>query len=129
MRTLGRNVAMAYLDALETRSLARLRSVCSGEFLARMETLLRQAPDRKLEHRNLCAKSSEVIWVSERPNSYTAQVKLHAQRVVLQNGREVEADPDIRPFDLFLNFAEVSGAKRFELTSIRGQNGPSPGST
>jgi predicted lipid-binding transport protein (Tim44 family) len=119
MKNYGRVLALAYLESLETKNTSKLAPVSSPEMLRSIEKIYEQAGGKTLEHRNLCAKSSEITWVSETPPSYIATVKLHAQRVILNGSEVIQSDQGIQPFELHLNFVEQSTQRKFVLNSVR----------
>ncbi len=119
MRNYGRTAALSYIDCLETRNLSNLSAISKAEFIRFLEETFRKSPDHKLEYRNLCTKSAEITWVSESPPAFNVTVKMHAQRVILERERVIQSDPDVQPFDLILQFNEISSPNRFVLSSVK----------
>jgi hypothetical protein len=119
MRNYGRTAALSYIDGLETRNLSGLTPISSAHFIRFLEETLRQAANQQIEYRNLCTKSAEITWVSERPPAFNVSVKMHAQRVISQGGRTLQSDPDVLPFDLILHFVEEPSQGKFILNSVK----------
>ncbi len=119
MRSFGRTLALAYIEALETKSLEKIHPVVTSEYSRSLKEILKQSEGRDLEHRNLCTKSAEITWVSESPPAFNVTVKMHAQRVVLEGQRVIQSDPDILPFEMILQFIEEPPRGRFLLNSVK----------
>ncbi len=115
----ARNIALAYFSSVEKGSGDWLEADSTFELLAqiRSDHRLFGGQDGTLHFRNLGCRNVEIHQVDVEGKGYTAEVLLHAQRVISQGNRVISSDSELKSLTVKLDF--LLQAKRFVLNRVR----------
>lgn len=88
------------------------------QFKQNMQTW--QATGQSIEYRNFCVRKVDILLIKhfndKSQNEFTARINAHAQRVLLQNGRVILKDDDVRFFREYWTFGCLD--KRWKLKAM-----------
>ncbi len=115
----ARNMALAYFSSVEKGSGEWLASDTTFELLAqvRSDHRLFGGLDGTLHFRNLGCCDVSIQQVEPDGSGFTAEVQLHAQRVISRGGQVLSSDGELKSLTVKLDFLLQS--KRFVLNRVR----------
>lgn len=117
----ARHIALAYFSSVEKGSGEWMESDSTAELLAqiRSDHRLFGGQDGTLHFRNLGCRDVSISQVDPGGSGYTAEVQLHAQRVISQGNQVISSDGELKSLSVKLDF--VLQTKRFLLSRVRYQ--------
>ena len=115
----SRNMALAYFSSVEKGSGEWLEADATLELLAQIKSdhRLFGGLEGTLHFRNLGCCDVSILQVDPKGSGYTAEVLLHAQRVISRGNRVISSDEELKSLTVKLDF--LAQSRRFLLTRVR----------